>query len=156
MPNPMRLSLPVAAAFAAIAFAAPAAGAAETLRCRSVNGNLTCAGSGGVSCQTVDGRTTCVGGGGAVVQQFGSGGGGGGRATTPGRPAAPPPPAETDPDEDRDDDEVAPPPRPDRRRPGGGSHRLSIERHGPAGWMTLERDGPRLRLRTERLAVDTD
>ena len=30
---------------------------AETLRCQSVNGNLNCAGSGGVSCQTVNGKT---------------------------------------------------------------------------------------------------
>jgi hypothetical protein len=46
---------------------------AETLRCQSVNGNLNCAGSSGVSCQTVNGRTTCVSGRGAVVQSFGGG-----------------------------------------------------------------------------------
>jgi hypothetical protein len=46
---------------------------AETLRCQSVNGNLNCAGSGGVSCQTVDGKKTCVSGHGDVVQSFGGG-----------------------------------------------------------------------------------
>ena len=46
---------------------------AETLRCRSVNGNLTCAGSGGVACQTVNGKTVCVSGHGDVVQSFGKG-----------------------------------------------------------------------------------
>jgi len=51
---------------------------AETLRCQSVNGNLNCAGSGGVSCQTVDGRKTCVSGHGDVVQSFGGGQAGGG------------------------------------------------------------------------------
>jgi hypothetical protein len=44
---------------------------AETLRCQSINGNLNCAGSRGVSCQTVDGRKVCVSGGGDVVQSFG-------------------------------------------------------------------------------------
>ena len=47
------------------------AASAETLRCQSVNGNLNCAGSGGVSCQTVDGRKVCVSGHGDVVQSFG-------------------------------------------------------------------------------------
>jgi len=46
---------------------------AETLRCRSVNGNLNCAGSDGVSCQTVNGKTVCVSGHGDVVQSFGNG-----------------------------------------------------------------------------------
>nr|WP_294548292.1 hypothetical protein [uncultured Rhodopila sp.] len=46
---------------------------AETLRCQSVNGNLNCAGSSGVSCQTVNGRRTCVSGHGGVVQSFGGG-----------------------------------------------------------------------------------
>jgi hypothetical protein len=45
---------------------------AETLRCQSINGNLNCAGSGGVSCQTVDGKKVCVSGHGDVVQSFGS------------------------------------------------------------------------------------
>jgi hypothetical protein len=44
---------------------------AESLRCRSVNGNLNCAGSGGVSCQTVNGTTVCLNGRGDVVQSFG-------------------------------------------------------------------------------------
>ena len=46
---------------------------AETLRCQSVNGNLNCAGSGGVSCQTVNGKKVCTSGHGDVVQSFGSG-----------------------------------------------------------------------------------
>src|ERR1700761_9582264 len=46
---------------------------AETLRCQSVNGNLNCAGSGGVSCQTVNGKKVCTSGHGDIVQSFGSG-----------------------------------------------------------------------------------
>ena len=44
---------------------------AETLRCQSINGNLNCAGSGGVSCQTVNGKQVCISGHGDVVQSFG-------------------------------------------------------------------------------------
>lgn len=44
---------------------------AETMRCQSVNGNLNCAGSSGVSCQTVNGQKVCVSGHGGVVQSFG-------------------------------------------------------------------------------------
>ena len=73
---------------------------AETLQCRSVNGNLTCAGSGGVSCQTVNGRTTCVGGQGAVIQSFGDDGS-----------------SSTSPDDDADqDDGPATPAQPSRQR----------------------------------------
>ena len=110
---------------------------AETLRCQSINGNVTCAGSGAVSCQTVNGRTTCVSGG--IVQEFG-----GGRMT-------PPPPEPHEPPDAAPDAEPDEPPA--YRRPGG---RLSIERHGPAGWLSLQRDGSRLRLRTDRLALDRD
>jgi hypothetical protein len=146
MPKPKHL--PMLAALAASLIAVPAA--AETLRCRSVNGNTTCAGSGAVSCQTIDGRTTCTSGGGGVVQQFGS-------KAPKNPPSATPVPS---PDAD-DEDEAAPeagtiPPRP-RAGGGGGANRLSIERRGPGGaWLSLEREGARLRLRTERLAVDLD
>lgn len=108
---------------------------AETLRCRSVNGNVTCSGSGAVSCQTVNGRTTCIGGNGAVVQQFGG---------------VPPtePPAITKEDEPATEDEAPPAPSPQER--------LSIERRSPHAWMSLQRDGTRLRLRTNRLSIDLD
>jgi len=98
---------------------AAAPGGAETLRCQSVNGNVTCAGSGGASCQRVDGRTVCVSGEGNIVQEFG------------GRPDA----------------EAA------RRL---AERRLRIERQGPAGALTLEREGGRLRLRTDRLDLDLE
>jgi hypothetical protein len=45
---------------------------AESLRCQSVNGNLNCAGPGGVSCQTVNGKKVCISGHGDVVQSFGA------------------------------------------------------------------------------------
>lgn len=45
---------------------------ADTLRCQSVNGNLNCVGSNGVSCQTIDGRKVCISGHGDVVQSFGN------------------------------------------------------------------------------------
>ncbi|MBK1656809.1 hypothetical protein [Paracraurococcus ruber] len=106
--------------FAALALACSLLPArAETLRCQSVNGNVTCAGSGAASCQRVDGRTVCTSGQGGIVQEFG------------GRPDA----------------EAA------RRL---AERRLRIERQGPAGALTLEREGGRLRLRTDRLDLDVD
>lgn len=45
---------------------------AETMRCQSVNGNVNCVGSNGVSCQTVNGKKVCISGHGGVVQSFGS------------------------------------------------------------------------------------
>ena len=143
MPKPMHLSLLAAALAASLSFG-PAT--AETLRCRSVNGNTTCAGSGAVSCQTVNGRTTCVSGGGGIVQQFG------------GTPASGAPSIEshTEPDDEAEPDPRAERP-PLRRRPDAGDRRLSIERRGlQGGWLSLEREGHRLRLRTENLAVDLD
>ncbi len=47
-----------------------AAASADTMRCQTVNGNTTCAGSSGVSCQTINGRKTCVSGHGDVVQSI--------------------------------------------------------------------------------------
>ena len=127
---------------ASLAIGIIAAAHGETLRCRSVNGNVTCAGSGAVACQTVNGRTTCSSGG--VVQEFGA------------RPGAPPPQIMTSwtarevepPGDDAAEDE-RPPPRPHARQ-------LTIERQGPAGRLSLDRDGGRLRLRTEHQALDLD
>ena len=107
--------------------------AAETLQCLSINGNVTCAGDGAVSCQTVNGRTVCIGSGGSIVQEFGSG---------PGRRM----PSEAD-------------ESPEERlghRPQPRAHRLAIERRGPTGFLSIERDGTRLRLRTEQLSIDRD
>lgn len=131
MPKLPRMSL--LAALAALLSLAPAM--AETLRCRSVNGNITCSGSGAVSCQTVNGRTTCIGGNGAVMQQFGG-------------PPPSEPPTITEEDEPALEDEAPPAPRP--------RDRLSIERRGPHAWLSLQRDGARLRLRTDRLSIDLD
>lgn len=135
MPQPIRFSL--LAALAAVLSAGPAF--AETLRCRSVNGNTTCSGSGAVSCQTINGRTTCISGGGGVVQRFGG----------------PPAPTTINPAEPEDEVEPDMPERPTPRRfrPGG---RLSIERRSEQGALVLERDGGRLRLRSERFAVDPE
>lgn len=58
----------VAAALASLALPA----VAGSLSCRSVNGNVVCAGPGATSCQTVDGRTVCTSGDGDVVQSFGA------------------------------------------------------------------------------------
>jgi hypothetical protein len=138
MPQPIRFSL-----LAALAIALSVGPAlAETLCCRSVNGNTTCAGSGAVSCQTINGRTTCVSGGGGVVQRFGG-------------PPAPAPSTTIIPAEPEDEAEPDAPerPTPRRMRPGG---RLSVERRSEQGALSLERDGGRLRLRSERLAVDPD
>ena len=51
---------------------------ADSLRCTSINGNLNCVGSNGVSCQTVDGRKVCTSGHGDVIQSFGNGSAGAG------------------------------------------------------------------------------
>ena len=135
---------PFALAFALVLAAASASG--ETLRCRSVNGNTTCSGSGAVSCQTVNGRTVCVGGHGAAVQSFGGG--------TPAPEELQGVPSDRDggPEvwgskEDPDDDA---PPR--RARP-----RLSIDRrdaNGPV--LSLERSEGRLRLHTRSTAIAID
>jgi hypothetical protein len=92
--------------------AVPLAAHAETLRCVSVNGNLTCAGDGAHACQTVNGRTTCTSGGGGVVQSFG------------GRPAAPTPRAPLPPDEpdEKDEADADDPPPPLWRAPQRPAH----------------------------------
>lgn len=117
--------------------AASASASAETLRCRSVNNNTTCSGSGAVSCQTVNGRTVCVGGNGAAVQSFRGG------APTPeelqefDRPGR----------EDLDND--APPP-PAKRR-----HLINRwDANGPV--LSLEQSDGRLRLHTRRTAIAID
>ena len=130
------------ALLASLAIGTIAAAHCETLRCRSVNGNVTCAGSGAVACQTVNGRTTCSSGG--VVQEFGA------------RPGALPPQImtprterEVEPPRDDAAEDERPPPRPHARQ-------LTIERQGPAGRLFLDHDGSRLRLRTEHQAMDLD
>jgi hypothetical protein len=100
---------------------------AESLRCQSVNGNLNCAGPGGVSCQTVDGKKVCVSGQGDVVQSFGKG------------------TSADQPDDGADDEGLDNAP----------SERL--ERNDPRGHkLLLERDGAKLHLRTDRLSIDRD
>src|SRR3954453_592194 len=106
---------------------------AETLQCRSINGNIICAGNGAVSCQTVNGRTVCIGSGGSIVQEFGS---------APGRRM--PPDADESPEERLGE------------RPQPRARQLAIERRGPVGFLSIERDGTRLRLRTEQLSIDRD
>jgi hypothetical protein len=100
---------------------------AETLRCQSVNGNLNCAGSGGVSCQTVDGKKVCVSGHGDVVQSFGN----------------EKPDAGTD---QGSDDESSDPSTEQRTEPRQSHGRTFI----------LQRDGTSLHLRTDRLSIDRD
>ena len=105
---------------------------AETLRCQSVNGNLNCAGSSGVSCQTVNGKTVCTSGHGDVVQSFG-----GGSA-----------PDISDEHSDDPNEPDVPPAPPVKQR---------LEQHGPNGHtLLLERDGTKLHLRTDWLSVDRD
>jgi len=108
---------------------------AETLRCQSVNGNLNCAGSSGVSCQTVNGKTVCVSGHGDVVQSFGDG---------------PPSDASGDDTEDagsRGRGDVPP----------GPAVRERLERSDARGrTLLLDRDGTRLQLRTDWLSIDRD
>jgi hypothetical protein len=128
--------------------AACASASAGTLRCRSVNGNVTCSGSGAVSCQTVNGRTVCVGGHGDVVQSFGGG--------------APRPeemqkldPSDLDggpdtPASKEDLKEDVAPPQPARPQ-------LFIDHrdaNGPV--LSVERSGDKLRLSTRRTTITLD
>lgn len=108
--------------------AGSAAASAETLRCQSVNGNLNCAGSGGVSCQTINGKRVCTSGHGDVVQSFGNG-------------------SSDDSAQDGDEATGDPPPVPKSRQ--------HIEQHSPSGrTLLLDRDGSSLHLRTDWLTVD--
>jgi hypothetical protein len=67
-----RIVIPGALVVASVLAMTPPA-SADSMRCRSVNGNVTCAGDGAVSCQTVNGQRVCVSGKGDVVQSFGAG-----------------------------------------------------------------------------------
>jgi hypothetical protein len=101
---------------------------AETLRCQSVNGNLNCAGSGGVSCQTVDGKKVCVSGHGDVVQSFGNG-------------------KSFSDDADNDEEDLDGASRPVIHQ--------RLEQHGPGGHtLLLERDGTKLHIQTDSLSID--
>jgi hypothetical protein len=103
------------------------AASAETMRCQSVNGNLNCAGSDGVSCQTVDGKKVCVSGHGDVVQSFGN--------------------TASSSDDAADADEGAE----DR------ALHQHLERHDRRGrTLRLDRDGTRLDLNTNRLSLHQD
>lgn len=128
---------------AALAFlACTAAAEAGSLTCRSVNGNVTCAGPQGTSCQTVDGRTECVSGGGDVRQSFGGG-----------QDAAP----------DALDEELAPaqdmpadaaePPVPPRR---WLIERAQAARAAASAKVTVIRDGRRLHVDTGHALIDVN
>jgi hypothetical protein len=102
-----------------------ASASAETMRCQSVNGNLNCAGSSGVSCQSVDGKTVCTSGHGDVVQSFGN--------TAP-----------SDPDDGTSADPSGDPSREPRHR-GGQSRSLQLQQQGGRlhfqnDWITIDRD----------------
>jgi hypothetical protein len=116
--------------------AAPAS--AETMRCQSVNGNLNCAGSGGVSCQTIDGKKVCTSGHGDVVQSFGKGT----SSTSSGKTVD-----EGSAADDDGQDDAAPAPKVHEH----------VEQRGPgAHTMTLDRNGPKLQLNTNRLSIQRD
>jgi len=109
---------------------------AETMRCQSVNGNLNCAGSGGVSCQTINGKKVCVSGHGEVVQSFGAGTSSHSSNMDTDDGAA-----------DGDDGPDSAPPAPRTRE--------HLEQRGPRGRvMQLDRNGTELHLRTGRMTID--
>lgn len=101
----------------------------------------TTAGAEELACRSVNGNVTCSGSG-AVACQTVNGqttctGGNGAVVQRFGRSVAPPsilPPGEA---EDMPE-------------------RLFLDRRSPPGWMSIERDGTRLRLRSERLSIDRD
>jgi hypothetical protein len=103
---------------------------AETLRCQSINGNLNCAGSGGVSCQTVNGKKVCVSGHGDVVQSFGGGTSSDDSASQ---------------DKSGDEDEDLPPMK----------QRLE-QRDSRGRTLLLERQGSKLHVHNDWLSYDRD
>jgi hypothetical protein len=140
------MSKPLSYVFAVILTAASCASAsAGTLRCRSVNGNVTCSGSGAVSCQTVNGHTVCVGGHGDVVQSFGAG------VPTPEEmQKLDPPDLDGGPDAQTSKDDLDE----DAAPPLSAKPQLFIERRDASGpLLSLERSGDTLRLRTPRTAI---
>jgi hypothetical protein len=103
---------------------------AETMRCQSINGNLNCAGSGGVSCQTINGKKVCVSGKGDVVQSFG------GRTSSDDGDTQ---------DKGSDGDEDLSP------------MKQRLEQHGSRGrTLLLERQGSRLHVHNDWLSYDRD
>jgi hypothetical protein len=97
------------------------------MRCQSVNGNLNCAGSGGVSCQTINGKRVCVSGHGDVVQSFGDD----------------QPPDSVDRDDDKGNGSDEPDAAPEMRLDHG--HTLLLQRDGmkfhlQTNWMSIDRD----------------
>jgi hypothetical protein len=120
--------------------------AGETMRCQSVNGNLNCAGSGGVSCQTVDGKKVCVSGHGDVMQSFGGGSSAGNGASH---------------DDSTDDDEGLDSGHVDSgrsdNRPSVPAMKQRLERRdGHGGNLLLQRDGTRLHIHNDWLSVDRE
>jgi hypothetical protein len=117
------------AIFGTVALAALACGgaaAADSLSCRSINGNTVCAAPNARSCQTVDGRTVCTSGKGDAVQIFGGA-----------------PSDSFDPDLEEPEyelDEV--------------TGDLVIERRGPAGRLPLRRENGEHHIDTGRLQLD--
>lgn len=112
------------AALTALAWCGGAA--ADSLSCRSVNGNTVCAAPNARSCQTVDGRTVCTSGKGDAVQIFGGA-----------------PSDFFDPDLEEPDYEL-----------DEATGDLIIERRGPAGRLSLRRENGELRIDTGRLQLN--
>jgi hypothetical protein len=121
-----------------------ASASAETLHCQSINGNLNCVGSSGVSCQTIDGNQVCISGHGDAVQSFGkraSGQGAFGKDKSLDR-------STDDLDNDGTDDDA-----------GGydaGPSSASKERLKHGHTLLLERNGTELHLRTNWLSLDRE
>lgn len=110
-----------------------ASSSADTLRCRSLNGNINCAGSTGTSCQTINGKTVCVSRHGDVVQSFGNG-------STSDMPGSE---TEGANEQGRENDVPALKERLEQLRPNGHS-------------LLLDRNGPEMHLRSDWFSVDRE
>jgi hypothetical protein len=115
---------------------------AETLRCQSVNGNLNCAGPGGVSCQTVDGNKVCVSGHGDVVQSFGNSQSSGNIQSFGGSATR---------DDSMGDGEGL-----DDAPPVPVVKQRLEQRDARGRTLLLEREGTKLHLRSDRLSIDRE
>ena len=109
------LASALAAALAAAAAVCATPGHAQSLVCRTVDGNTVCAGPDALVCQTVNGKTICTHG--SESCEAGGGKDRCDRDPPAARPQDPMPADDLDADADEDDEAAAPP-----RRPAG--HRL--------------------------------
>jgi hypothetical protein len=131
---------------------------AESLSCASVNGTTVCSRSGAITCTTVDGRTVCTEGSRTSCETIGN------QTVCRSGPnvqtfRSDPPSQETDPEDgDELDDDASPPltertPSPDK---GDGAQRSRTRHDHHRQVLSIDRTGPKLRIRNGNLDLRID